>query len=403
MCSSRTCLRLAFGLSLLLAAAGLGGCPQTGSGNLNTNGTSATAKLGTAVVLGYNDLGMHCMNQDFSELMILPPYNTLHAQVIARGGEPRILTSGVTIEYAVQGNTHSADKTNFWQYAPALLGVSPPDNVGLAGNGLTGTMSPTGKNDWSAIGIPVTPIDDNGNENPYPLAKVTVTQNGTVVAETMAVTPVSWEISCDLCHNTAGISTATDILRKHDQLHGTSLESRKPVLCSECHADVALSQPGAAGLPSLSRAMHGSHAARISQVSLTVDCYACHPGQRTQCLRDVHYSAGMTCYDCHESMTAVASVNRRPWVDEPRCGDCHAVAGHQYEQSATLFRDSVGHGNVHCAACHGSPHAIGPTVVAADNVQPITLQGHAGVINTCQVCHTRTPDEGFFHRAGGGD
>jgi hypothetical protein len=25
------------------------------------------------VVLGYNDLGMHCMQQDFSEMMILPP------------------------------------------------------------------------------------------------------------------------------------------------------------------------------------------------------------------------------------------------------------------------------------------------------------------------------------------
>ena len=48
------------------------------------------------VVLGYNELGMHCMNQDFSEMCILPPYNTLKAQVIyRRGEEPRIVTSGV--------------------------------------------------------------------------------------------------------------------------------------------------------------------------------------------------------------------------------------------------------------------------------------------------------------------
>ena len=29
------------------------------------------------VVLGYNELGMHCMNEDFSEICILPPFNTL--------------------------------------------------------------------------------------------------------------------------------------------------------------------------------------------------------------------------------------------------------------------------------------------------------------------------------------
>jgi len=65
-------------------------------------------------VLGYNELGMHCMNQDFSELMLLPPYNNLRAQVILRGEEPQLLTSGVTVSYSVPGNTTSADKTNFW-------------------------------------------------------------------------------------------------------------------------------------------------------------------------------------------------------------------------------------------------------------------------------------------------
>ena len=58
---------------------------------------------------------MHCMNEDFSEFMILPPYNTVHAQVIDRSGEePHIVTSGVTVQYTIPGNTHSADKTNFW-------------------------------------------------------------------------------------------------------------------------------------------------------------------------------------------------------------------------------------------------------------------------------------------------
>ena len=114
------------------------------------------------VVLGYNDLGMHCMNQDFSQLCILPPFNNLHAQVIdRRGEEPRIASSGVSVLYSIPGNTISTTKTNFWSYAPALFGVDLPPNIGLTGNGLSGVMVPTGANDWVVTGIPVTPFDDN--------------------------------------------------------------------------------------------------------------------------------------------------------------------------------------------------------------------------------------------------
>jgi hypothetical protein len=56
---------------------------------------------------------------------------------------------------------------------------------------------------------------------------------------------------------------------------------------------------------------------------------------------------------------------------------------------------------VHGEACHGSTHAVTPTVVAADNVQAIGLQGHAGVIDTCTVCHINRPDDNFFHHSGG--
>ena len=77
------------------------------------------------VVFGYNDLGMHCMNDDFSELLILPPYNTLHAQVVDRSeGDPHILKENLTVKYSIPGNTHSADKTNFWKHAEALFGVT---------------------------------------------------------------------------------------------------------------------------------------------------------------------------------------------------------------------------------------------------------------------------------------
>ncbi len=386
--------------SALAASAALWACG--GCINILPDGGDSTGK--DVVVLAYNDLGMHCMSEDFSEMAILPPFNTLHAQVIERGGEhPRILIQDVMVNYSIPGNTRSSSKTNFWEYAEALFGAALEDDVGLAGKGLSGTMVRTGDNDWFAPGIPLTPINDVGQEDAYQLASVTVVRSGANVAQTQAVVPVSWEIDCGLCHDTSGISVSADILRDHDRMHGTTLEQEMPVLCARCHADPALALDGDPAVSTLSHAMHGSHAAYLEALDLENPCYACHPGERTQCLRDVHFSHGMTCVDCHTSMEAVADANRTPWVDLPRCEDCHSRSGFTFEQSGTLYRNSVGHGNVRCAACHGSPHAVAPTEVEADNVQAIALQGHAGTIDTCTVCHTSRPDESFFHRRGEGD
>lgn len=352
-------------------------------------------------MLGYNDLGMHCMNDDFSEIMVLPPFNTLHAQVIQRRAEePRVVESGLTVEYEIPGNTTSVTKTNFWEHVSALLGVALPPDIGLTGNSLSGNMAPTGENDWAATGIPVTPLMDDFSLNPYPLAMIAVSRLGEVVATTEAVVPVSWEMSCNLCHDEPGITTATDILQDHDRLHGTDLESNKPVFCGGCHAQEPL---GTTQGESLSRAMHHAHASRMAAIDADVACYACHPGFETQCLRGVHYSEGLTCEDCHGDMNAVASPTRRPWIDEPRCGSCHQREEFEFEQPGTLYRDSKGHGGVHCAACHGSPHAVAPTVVAADNAQAVALQGHAGTISKCTVCHTAYPGEPFEHEYDGDD
>jgi hypothetical protein len=368
-----------------------------------------TPGIGSMVVLGYNDLGMHCMNQDFSELMILPPYNTLHAQVIDRRGEkPRIVTDSVTVEYSIPGNTYSVGKTNFWDFVTPLMGVTLAPNIGLAGNGLTGTLSPTGTNDWSAVGIPLTPIMDDLTLNSYALSNIRVLSGGTEVANTQAVVPVSWEISCDMCHN--GSDAPLSVLDAHDRLHGTDLQNQKPVLCAKCHQQAPLGPAGVGvpGVSTLSRAMHHAHATRMDDVLSQLDniaCYACHPGKQTQCLRDVHAAKGMNCMSCHTSMDAVADPNRRPWVDEPTCAGCHQSRQPTFgfEQPGTLFRNSKGHHGVHCEACHGSPHAITPSLVAADNVQAITLQGHAGKIDTCSVCHSRQPEGSFDHRYNNGN
>lgn len=367
---------------------------------------SATDKL-SYVVLGYNDLGMHCMNQDFSQLCILPPFNNLHAQVIQRGAEPKLITSGVTVNFRIPGNTNSNLKTNFWQHAGSLFNVNLPANVGLTGSRLSGSMKPTKGKDWVATGIPLTPIDDAGNLNPYQLSEIKVSVAGKNVAITHAVVPVSWEISCNLCHAPGGTGAEVDrdILLRHDRLHqtvlATSANAGHPVLCASCHADAALGTTGAAGVKSMSHAMHSAHASRMEPLlSMGNTCYACHPGFQTNCQRDIHFAKGIYCTKCHGDMAQVGNPARSPWVSEPSCGSCHKQRkpSFDFEQPSKLYKDSQGHGGVHCSACHGSPHAIGPAVTAADNVQAIEHQGFAGTITKCTVCHTSQPKGKFEHK-----
>jgi hypothetical protein len=99
-------------------------------------------------------------------------------------------------------------------------------------------------------------------------------------------------------------------------------------------------------------------------------------------------------------MEKLADPARTPWVDEPTCASCHDGGREEFEfeEPGRLFKDSRGHGNVHCAACHGSPHAITPALTLEDNLQAMQLQGHVGVINKCTVCHTSPPGEHFEHK-----
>ena len=391
------------------------------------------------VVMAYNDLGMHCMNSEFSEMCILPPYNNLRAQVIKRDSSPDIVKGDVTVSYSIPGNTVSSTKTDFWDFAPQLFGVQLPNDIGLTGNGLSGNMArPFNSGHWEASGIPITPLDDDFSNNPFQLSEVQVRdEKGRILAETVAVVPVSWEISCNYCHDTPGISVATDILRKHDKKHGTELEMQKPVLCAGCHADPALGTTGAEGVSMFSHAMHGSHAERMTvrevrvatrkfkrklegmdpeiaakllderlKVELagiatmrTNACYSCHPGTNTECQRDLHLPKGISCKDCHGGMHQVADVTRTPWVSEPTCAGCHEKMNpdFEYEEPGKLFKDSRGHGNIECATCHGSPHAMGPATIAEDNLQAILQQGKAGPISKCTVCHVEQPEHKFFH------
>ncbi len=364
---------------------------------------STTVTNGDYVVIAWNDLGMHCYDDDFSVFSILPPYNTLWAQVIKRGTNPEIITDGITVEYSFENNTTSVGKTNFWDYEDKLFGVNLQPDTGLKAKTLSDTMDPAGDH-FIAEGIPLTQFNDDGTTNYYQTAIVTVkAADGTILAQTRTVAPVSNEMHCSNCHQdngVEGIATGnyrTNILTLHDMKEGTSLMQNQPVLCASCHPSNALGTTG--NTVSLSHAIHNKHKDKVP--AGINGCYNCHPGPNTQCLRGVMFQEGQTCTDCHGTMADVADQTRNPWLDEPNCGKCHEYG----TENNQLYRMSKGHGGMYCESCHGSPHAILPSGLDADNQQNIMLQGKKGTLSNCSVCHTdgRTgdnPHEAKYHPDG---
>ncbi|WP_167854765.1 Calx-beta domain-containing protein [Mangrovimicrobium sediminis] len=313
--------------------------------------------------------------------------------------------------------------------------------------------------DWhEAAGIPFSPFDDLGRQNPFPLVRVEARLGDSVLATSDAVLPVSSETSCSNCHgaladvpqrlSTAPLDALVDaglpvadrqqdpllgsvptavsieygadinILRLHDLKHGATyvdtgnapapcdilgaapngdlnclarqaIEERSPVVCQNCHYTPALdlAQVGPVAGPagseangrnqlaheSNSRVMHNHHGALdglfpaippavqnpltgaienqdARLAALEENCYQCHPGKDTQCLRGAMYNGGMLCSDCHGDLQQIgadfsAGVSsaalgafqlglgnfydpdspqpRVPWANEPGCGSCH--------------------------------------------------------------------------------
>ncbi|MCK7542065.1 MAG: hypothetical protein MZV63_69865 [Marinilabiliales bacterium] len=380
-------------LTVFMFSVGLTSCTKNQDPSTDPPGIS-----GDYSVFAWNDLGMHCLNPTYDKLVILPPYNNVMVQVVKRGNPPSIVTSGITVSYKLTNNTTSYSKRaygGFWDNALKLFGVTPAHDIGLTGNGLTGDMAVSGDH-YIAEGIPVVPVNDNGTWNPFQVAEITVkNSSGTVIAQTQATVPTSDEINCAKCHGSATINAFDDILSKHDSEHSTNLSASasKPVLCASCHPSPAL---GITSGPQkyLSQVLHGSHANRSG-----ISCYDCHPGATTKCNRSLAHTADNgNCTACHGTMDNVASTiasGRVPWVTEPACTKCHfGVTG--INTGSILYRNSKGHGNMFCTACHGSPHAMYPSREETDNYQSKQYQGFTSTIKSigsCGVCHSSSRGE----------
>ncbi len=350
------------------------------------------ARTGWTVV-AWNNLGMHCMDADFSVFAILPPYNTIQAQVLDASGRLVKSGSGITLTYEGVAdpdgsiNTTSAGKTNFWTHVLPLFGVSLPVNVGLTNGNGTYRMPGTGNppqamkfdpalNWFIAEGIPITPYDDAGKKNYYPLMKVTARNSTGALASTNIVLPVSDEMDCRACHSSASGDAARpaagwvvnepdaqreyrlNILRLHDdrQLGSANYDSAltakgysasglyatavggKSILCANCHASEALAGSGISGIAPLTSAIHTLHGRVTDPTSggtleanaNRTACYRCHPGSETRCLRGAMGNAvaangtmAIQCQNCHGPMSAVGANTRTGWFDEPTCQACH--------------------------------------------------------------------------------
>lgn len=407
-------------------------------------------------VIGWNDLGMHCVDgKDYSIYSILPPYNNIHAHVIDPNGK-LIKASSSTLQVTYEAvadpdgsiNRSSIGKTNFWDFVKVLYGAALVPDAGLAGYRMPGaTNTPqsmkftTGYNWFTGEGIPITPYDDKGVKNYYPLMRIKVKSSGKAVAQTDITLPVSDEMDCRACHASGSTSTAIpsggwvfdpnsekdykrNVLRKHDEMqlanplfqsalaklgmNALGLEATvnggRPVLCAACHGSNALPGTGITGITPLTRAMHAGHANAPDPTNmLTLDssanrssCYRCHPGSETRCLRGAMGNAVasdgsmlMQCQSCHGSMSQVGAANRVGWLQEPSCQNCHTG-------TATLNNGQIRYTNAFDNS--GSLRVAVSRAFATNTNAPATgydlyrfSKGHGGL--QCESCHGSTHAE----------
>lgn len=374
-----------------------------------------TTAIGEYTLLAWNDLGMHCMDGlDFSVFAILPPYNTLHAQLKDKNG--KLVSSTVLLTYEAVAdssgsiNTSSANKTNFWSWVGELVGLNPAPDVGVnldglaGGNPMPGNKTPSLKPapmtyntafGWfEAEGIPVTPFDDKGNKNFYPTVKVVAKDalSGKVLASATTVLPVSDEMTCKGCHastdaNNNAAQTAAkpvagwvfdadpdkdwkrNILRLHDekQAANTLFKDALSTLSAKGYKASGLLTTADTGQPVLCVACHASNAYFDKENKTTVMGGMAGIAPFTQSLHLKHADVK----DPATQLTLDSLDNRSA------CYQCHPGSVTQCLRGAmSTASDASGDPSISCQSCHGNMKAVGSP----------TRQGWFNE-PTCESCH----------------
>ncbi|BCS89218.1 multiheme c-type cytochrome [Pseudodesulfovibrio sediminis] len=353
--------------------------------------------------------------------VLLPPQNTIRAQLVRRDPSPERVLEDVELTYSIEPDQES--------------------------DALTGTLELNTEFERFEARVAIPPYAE-GVYNPLPIVTITATDtDGTVLATTNMVAPTSDQMGCRNCHDGewdkagSGISsvTAENILAAHDRINSTTLsQSQDVVECTTCHDDPLQGVEGNNNKPNLSAAIHGVHAIFLAGREADRSCLQCHP---VSTLRGQHEDLGFVCTDCHGEIEDLAisllkaeqeaevpgagrllaqltprtasnkeAINpRQPWINQPDCLTCHVgftapetdSAFNTWTEGAdTLFaarRDDMD--AMHCGACHGSPHAIYPATMR-DNVMPLQYMDEAqpmGAQGNCTVCHIEPMDTPMHH------
>lgn len=428
-----------------------------------------TLTAASSQILGWNNLGMHCMDSDYSVFSILPPYNTIEAQLIV-GGKLVTNGAGYTVTYQAVAdpdgsfNSTARGKGNFYDFVLPLYGAAVQPEFGLTPWPMPGTnnipqtmlFEPTNRpapgvatrvNWFRAEGIPITPYDDAGQKNPYPLMRLIARNaSGTAIATNDIVLPVSDEMDCRACHASgtqpcaqplAGWVWSADperdfrlnILRLHDdyefaihpELYQAALAARgfnpqglyrgvvadgKPVLCAVCHASEALGTGSYSNIPPLTASVHALHAGvrdpdlhiRLDDSSHRAACYRCHPGSATKCLRGAMGGAiasdgtmAMQCQSCHGDLSLVGTPypQRVGWFMEPNCQSCHT--GTATSNNGQIRYPSSFETNGAVRVATNQTFATNPDSPAPGLSLYRFSSGHGGL--QCSACHGSTHAE----------
>jgi hypothetical protein len=277
-----------------------------------------------------------------------------------------------------------------------------------------------GFNRFTAEGIPILPIDDQGREQTYPLMRVEARDASThqVLAHVDVTVPVASEADCQQCHASQNVcghqnsytlicddiansdpaiafvdadingnfsesvpgtnpeqrvinAAKINILRLHDSKHGTTLDATRSVVCANCHYSPALDLAHLGPNDdngkeqtqhiSMSRAMHGFHG-NLNKQAAFADLFPNMPApdSATRDLESQEKILGETCYQCHPG------------------------------KRSKCLRGAMGNGGIVCQDCHGQMAQVGN-----DFTENFPLDGSADLSKRvswaeepkCQSCH----------------
>ena len=237
---------------------------------------------------------------------------------------------------------------------------------------------------FTAEGIPMTPVDDQGRKNAYPLMRVEARDmQGRVLAANDVVVPVASEADCQSCHLEAEVCTGLglgfkcddvanyysnadfidsgninsdpahqvpgdtpeqialnaskiNILRLHDEKNGTSLDAERTVVCANCHYSPALDLAHLGPNDdngkeqtrhrSMSNVMHGYHASLPNSANdpdgVFKDLFPTMPTWDKRTPELTQSILEETCYACHPGKRT-ACLRGAMAEGEMVCQDCH--------------------------------------------------------------------------------